>query len=453
MARGPRDRFGMPAVPTSRGSAGSDAPLFAGPIYGLRAWAIHWRGGDAYLGGPIQGTGWRAGGKATEARCSNSRLPRHRAPAPECGCGLYAYHPDKESCRALHWPDDDGPLGAVVGVVEAWGRVELHADGFRAQKARPVAIARTGAPPGSDRARILEQIAARYGAELVDAERPADLIALCRERNWGIDRRVVDAHLDEEDEEEGDPRGARGRSFSSLKEVLGALLAVAGAGLGIYLVIGIALAVLLGFASDEPASPFSARNLEILREDVVRWPGEGPAYAAVVENTSTERVAVAAFPRGVLATRDGRVVARVRDRSTALRPTLLPGERGLVAVPLRVARPGSLDDVASYEVRVVARRKSSKEDASAPRVGPASFDPQRCRIRASLAGGRRAKRIELAFVLRTRGDEMGYVALSREPLRGAGKRIAVRVRPAVCRLRPWVGAELYPHLLPGQVAR
>ena len=38
----------------------------------------------------------------------------------------------------------------VVGIVEAWGRIELHEDGFRAQFARPHTLALIGAPRESD---------------------------------------------------------------------------------------------------------------------------------------------------------------------------------------------------------------------------------------------------------------------------------------------------------------
>jgi hypothetical protein len=62
----------------------------------------------------------------------------HDAPGPNCTCGIYACHrPDDEQVAAksvLH------PGHTVTGVVEAWGRVQLGARGFRAQHAKIVAL-------------------------------------------------------------------------------------------------------------------------------------------------------------------------------------------------------------------------------------------------------------------------------------------------------------------------
>jgi hypothetical protein len=62
-------------------------------------------------------------------------VPRHDAPFAECQCGLYAwYRPDSTSIV----PAD------VFGVIEATGRVLLGDRGFRAERARLLAVVDTG---------------------------------------------------------------------------------------------------------------------------------------------------------------------------------------------------------------------------------------------------------------------------------------------------------------------
>lgn len=92
---------------------------------------------------------WLAG--PNRARCRN-----HDHPAPDgaCSCGYQAFH-DVNPVRwmLLH--------GAVVG----WGAVEVHADGWRSEWAKVVALAD---PIGSELSRsIARQIAARYGVPFV----------------------------------------------------------------------------------------------------------------------------------------------------------------------------------------------------------------------------------------------------------------------------------------------
>ena len=85
---------------------------------------------------------WHAG--ANRARCSVSNGPyssreRHEAPGPKCGCGLYAMH-DGERMVAGGLTSTYGKA-RVLGAVTAWGRLEVHADGFRAEYAQVVALA------------------------------------------------------------------------------------------------------------------------------------------------------------------------------------------------------------------------------------------------------------------------------------------------------------------------
>lgn len=91
----------------------------------------------------------------------------HFAPDPDCGCGLYA----------LYAPDFDGYY--VDGAVVAWGKIEVHRDGFRAEKAKIVALAIPDrcATDSTLRQRI-ERVGKRYGAEVVPA---CDLVTAARE--------------------------------------------------------------------------------------------------------------------------------------------------------------------------------------------------------------------------------------------------------------------------------
>lgn len=82
---------------------------------------------------------------------------------PNCECGFWAY-------------DEDGftAHGPVTGVIEAYGKVTIGTKGFRAEKARIVALARTGESALS--ASVIQRLETLYRApfyadkaELVDA--------------------------------------------------------------------------------------------------------------------------------------------------------------------------------------------------------------------------------------------------------------------------------------------
>ena len=134
-------------------------------------------------------------GKTTWARCRNRgpdfHPPGAPAPAGPCSCGLYALHPSAVG-RQKSWTDGSltmvvrsGRLD-IVGIVEAWGTVHVHAEGFRAQYARPVNLLLIGAPRDSDYGRLVEDLAIAYRAgvtELADAGAFADH---CLQRRIGM---------------------------------------------------------------------------------------------------------------------------------------------------------------------------------------------------------------------------------------------------------------------------
>jgi hypothetical protein len=157
----------------------SSAPLVPGPLYGLRTWRVVTHEGRERLSAPQRGTPWTMGEGWLEATCGED----HRAPAADCRCGIHAWHPRRASARRILRSRFDLP-----GIVEAAGAVEVHEDGFRAQRARPYAFVRL---PGRNPF-LIERLAAAYGAEVLDLRRPEDLLAVCRERRLGLEEPVVE---------------------------------------------------------------------------------------------------------------------------------------------------------------------------------------------------------------------------------------------------------------------
>jgi hypothetical protein len=176
----------------------TEAPLVAGPLFGLRTWrVIAYEGGEA-LSGPLYDTPWPAGGDWLRASCPRG----HPAPDPDCDCGVHAWHPRLSSAR-----DVMRVRGVVPGVLEAQGPVEVHEEGFRAQRGRPYALV---AMPGRN-ATLVRRLAERYDAQVIDASRPEALLAWCRERQLGMDARTVADLLgiDPEERERAKLRKAR----------------------------------------------------------------------------------------------------------------------------------------------------------------------------------------------------------------------------------------------------
>ncbi|HEX8105005.1 MAG TPA: hypothetical protein VF533_20455 [Solirubrobacteraceae bacterium] len=117
----------------------SAAPDLAAPLVGFRAWRL---GRDRLLS-PYIPCRWE--GRTMHAECydANRSLTRgqgwldepHVSPDPRCQCGIYAYH--RPGLRAYY-----GEWAWAEGIIAAWGRVEVHHDGFRAEHARIEALAR-----------------------------------------------------------------------------------------------------------------------------------------------------------------------------------------------------------------------------------------------------------------------------------------------------------------------
>ena len=150
----------------------SDAPVVPSPLYGLRTWAIVGVPGRERLAGPQRGVPW---------------------PGRDCDCGVHAWHPRTRSARRVM-----GSRGRVAGVIEATGAIELHEEGFRAERARPHALVLAAGrnPP------VVRRLAGAYDVSLIEAGRPADLVDWCRARGLGLAEPVVAGLLGEEAIEE-----------------------------------------------------------------------------------------------------------------------------------------------------------------------------------------------------------------------------------------------------------
>jgi hypothetical protein len=139
------------------------APDLAAEVVAFRSWRL---AGERLMS-PFIPCRWQD--RVMHAACfdANRRLLRgvgwlaepHDSPHQRCQCGIYAYHtPGPRSWFGeAHWCE---------GVVSAWGRLVVHADGFRAEHARVEALA---IPAGRERfgAAHVHRAAARLGVPVV----------------------------------------------------------------------------------------------------------------------------------------------------------------------------------------------------------------------------------------------------------------------------------------------
>lgn len=132
----------------------SKVPDFSSPFIGFRVWQIRrhrgklgLRYGRYGLFCPYRNRFWHLD-SVTEAECippdKEWRRVPHEPPGSNCTCGLYAYNSLTELRTSIR-PMTYLPL--AVGLVLGWGRIVQHEKGWRAQYAKPVAIAE---PPRKD---------------------------------------------------------------------------------------------------------------------------------------------------------------------------------------------------------------------------------------------------------------------------------------------------------------
>lgn len=136
------------------------------PVVGWRAWSARPTAAGAVLEGVHSGTPWDPGGTRAECRrCPPWMANLHPVPLPACECGLYAFTSLDEALRHLvahaRMLRGCGQPPPVAGAVIGWGRVVQHGrQGWRAERARPVALLATGHP-------LLEALARRYSVPIV----------------------------------------------------------------------------------------------------------------------------------------------------------------------------------------------------------------------------------------------------------------------------------------------
>lgn len=92
----------------------------------------------------------------------------HHAPGNGCTCGLHAYH------KPLPGLTGKGPFSGeamhILGAVKAWGRMEVHANGFRSQYAEVLALAYNEAWPLA-MVELTKELARSYEVDCVPMER------------------------------------------------------------------------------------------------------------------------------------------------------------------------------------------------------------------------------------------------------------------------------------------
>jgi hypothetical protein len=206
-------------------------PLVAGPLYGLRTWAVVGPPGDERLAGPQRRTAWPDHGAWLVAACE--RDPAHAAPEHDCVCGIHALHPDVANARRVL-----ALRREVAGIVECDGPAEVHPDGFRARRGRPHALV---LQPGRN-AGLIGRLAGAYDAEVAEVRGPAELVRWCSEHDLGLGPAVVDDLLGPGTAQAW-RRTSRRRSRLAVVRVVAALL------------ISLALAALAYEAFPDPRGP------------------------------------------------------------------------------------------------------------------------------------------------------------------------------------------------------
>jgi hypothetical protein len=176
----------------------------------LRTWIVVSENGRERLRGLHRGGEWPVGDGWLDASCA---IADHHPPGRDCECGIHAWHPTRKSARRVLASRSELP-----GVVEARGAVEVHEEGFRAERARPHAFVVTKARNG----KLVRRLAELYDAQVVEVRGPDDLLAWCRERGLGLDERVV-AELLGPDQVEKSARAKRTRRRNNVLRVAAAL--------------------------------------------------------------------------------------------------------------------------------------------------------------------------------------------------------------------------------------
>jgi hypothetical protein len=140
------------------------APDLVEPVVAFRTWRV----AEGELVSPYLPERWDGG--VVEARCVRGDASRfrhagellrreHVSPHPACRCGIHAYLRPRSAVAGIDFR-------RVLGIVVVWGRVELHAEGLRAQFAQVRALGSSPAWSGWQRGEV-EAIARHLGVPLL----------------------------------------------------------------------------------------------------------------------------------------------------------------------------------------------------------------------------------------------------------------------------------------------
>jgi hypothetical protein len=182
--------------------------------YGLRAWSVVGEPGAERLASLHEPVRWPPAGWLV-ATCPNG----HEAPGHECSCGIHGWHPRLRAARRVL-----AARATIGGVLEAVGAVEVHGEGFRAQRARPYALA-----VGRSNPALIRRLATVYGAEVIETRDPRAVVAWCRDRDLGLDDAVVQRLIGSGESER--LQRSRRRDAARVAAVVLAIAALLGVGL------------------------------------------------------------------------------------------------------------------------------------------------------------------------------------------------------------------------------
>lgn len=144
----------------SRSQTSEVAPDLIGAVVGVRTFKL--RGRHLCSVGTYEP--WKAG--VNHAACRTSA--KHKAPASNCQCGLYAWH---EAPLAQVTPTGGfhGSYGGdLLAIVRAWGDLEVHATGFRAEYAEVIGLVGVG--------EVNRALSKRYGVPMVPVDEVEDFV-------------------------------------------------------------------------------------------------------------------------------------------------------------------------------------------------------------------------------------------------------------------------------------
>ena len=191
----------------------NDLPLVPGPLHGLRTWRVVGDAGRERLAGPHRGVTWPAGGGWLEATCPVG----HSSPAGDCDCGVHGWHPRRQWARRIV-----AARREVPGIVEASGTIEVHDDGFRAQRGRPYALVLDARRNPA----LVRRLASAYRVPVVEYGGPAALLDWCRAQGLGLDEAVVGGLLGRAAEQRRRRRARRARANAARTVAALALVAL-----------------------------------------------------------------------------------------------------------------------------------------------------------------------------------------------------------------------------------